>query len=455
MMSVPIMLVALGVVLFVVAAHPFGTYPISLALLARWRPMPIRGSLAGFVVRGEPAARRGNPSGISSPRVALCVCAYNEAAVIRDKAENMLAMRCSIPDLDLLIYVDASSDRTAEILADYAGRITVVVASERHGKTYGMNTLVAHTTAEFVVFSDANVMFAPDAIPALLAPFGDPTVGLTCGHLVYTMSQDGTPSDAARPSVRPVAPSSTARTGALYWRLEETIKRLESETGSVMGADGSIFAIRRALHRPPPADLIDDMFVSFMVLCQGYRLVRAADAVAYEETVSRAGEEFRRKVRIACQAFNVHRALRRSLRRLSLLDQYKYVSHKLLRWWTIYLLGASAFCIVAGLLLAQAVLPLLILEVIAAATAVVMARAEDGPAAALRSILEAFLATGIGCFRSLRGERFQTWSPPASARSAEQIPSVASGAVERVDLSLGALKPVAAGPVRAPEVVGG
>ena len=149
-----------------------------------------------------------------------------------------------------------------------------------------------------MVFTDANVMFAPDALPRLLRPFADPEVGCVCGHLVYT-APDGSP---------------TAATGSLYWRLEERIKQLESRTGSVMGADGSIFAIRRALHRPPPRDIIDDMYVSLPMLCDGHRVVRAEDALAYEEIGLRPAEEFRRKVRIACQAFNVHRLLRPRLR---------------------------------------------------------------------------------------------------------------------------------------------
>src|ERR1700761_990630 len=153
-----------------------------------------------------------------------------------------------------------------------------------------MNTLVQATDADYLVFSDANVMFAPDAIPKLLSPFQDPAVGFVCGHLIYK-SVDG---------------NATASTGSAYWRLEEAIKELESRTGSTMGADGSIFAIRRDLHRPAPPDIIDDMFVSMSILCDRYRVVRASDAIAHEETVSRPQEEFRRKIRIACQAFNVH-----------------------------------------------------------------------------------------------------------------------------------------------------
>ena len=366
--------------------HPFTTYPLSLALLDRFRPRPA-------------AAARPAPPALS-PRVALCVCAYNEEKVIRAKADNMVSMRQAVPGLELLIYVDASSDRTAEILRDYEGEITVIASSTRHGKTYGMNTLIQRTGADIVVFSDANVIFAPDAVPRLLSRFDDPEVGCVCGHLVYTRANN----------------SATAVTGSLYWRLEEAIKDLESRSGSTMGADGSIFAIRRALHRPPPPDIIDDMYVSLSILCGGHRIVRANDALAYEEATTHAGDEFRRKVRIACQAFNVHRLLRADLAKLPLLDRYKYVSHKLLRWFVAYLLVAAALCFAAGLAALDA-WTLLSLCGLAMAALLVSARLRPaGPLGKIVDIAAAFVATGVGVAQSMRGERFQIWTPPASAR---------------------------------------
>jgi cellulose synthase/poly-beta-1,6-N-acetylglucosamine synthase-like glycosyltransferase len=373
---------AVAIVFLVLGLHPFITYPASLILLARLRPRPIR-----------------NQTEIAN-RVALCVAAYNEERVIGAKAENMLAMQNAMPTLDLQIYVDAASDRTAEILAGFGERIRVIVGRERHGKTHGMNTLVAATDADYIVFSDANVMFAPDAIPNLLRPFRDPAVGCVCGHLIYT-GADG---------------NATAATGSAYWRLEEAIKELESRTGSTMGADGSIFAIRRALHQAAPPDIIDDMFVSISILCGGHRVVRAADARAYEETVSRPGEEFRRKIRIACQAFNVHRLLWPRLRALSPLDQYKYISHKLLRWLAVYLLGLAGLAAVAGLALMRqwaALAVLLLLGVGLPAAGLAM---RSGPLRKLTDIALAFVATGLGVLRSLRGDRFQVWTPPSSAR---------------------------------------
>ena len=361
-----------GTALVAVALHPFTTYPASLTFLARIRPKPLA-------------------TGTAPETAALCVCAFNEERVIRQKALNMLAMQDAFPDLELLIYVDAGSDRTAAILEEFADRIHVVVAPQRTGKTVGMNLLTQLTKADCLIFSDANVMIEAEAVPRLLAQFADPDVGVACGHLQYGH----------------VPGSATASTGSLYWRLEEEIKRLESATGSVMGADGSIFAMRRRLYSRPPADLIDDMYVSLSALCDGARVVRVGDALAFEDQVSEAAEEFQRKVRIACQGFNVHRALWPRLRRLPLLDVYKYVSHKLIRWLVVYFLVVGSALVAAGLALSGQWVAL-------AAEGVAFLVASCVPA--LRSILFSFAGAGLGVARSMRGHRYQTWSPPASSR---------------------------------------
>ena len=323
--------------------------------------------------------------------------------MIGARIDNLLAARRRLPGLDILVYVDAASDATAAILRGYGDRIRLVVSPERQGKTHGMNRLVSLTDAEIVVFSDANVTFAEDAIERLVAPFADPAIGCVCGHLRYLAGAGGE--------------ASTAATGSLYWRLEEHIKALESATGSVMGAAGSIFALRRALHRPPPPQLIDAMYVSLAVLCAGGRIVRASDAVAYEAAVSRPDEEFRRKVRIACQAFNVNRALWPMLMRLPALDRYKYVSHKLLRWLSIYCLGSAGLFALLAVLLAAGPLAAAGAGCALTAACLAVARADRGVSGKLREVLAALLATGIGVWRSCRGDTFQTWNPPSSARA--------------------------------------
>jgi cellulose synthase/poly-beta-1,6-N-acetylglucosamine synthase-like glycosyltransferase len=373
-----------GMLCLLLAIHPFVTYPLSLALMRKLlppRPLNI----------GRDPTRQS---------FAVCMCAYNEERVIEAKMRNLLALREQEPDLELLVYVDASSDRTAEILRRYEDRITLHVSPERHGKTHGMNLLVSRATASILVFTDANVMLDSQALHRLRHYFTDPGIGCVCGNLIYTNGDS----------------SVTAASGSLYWRLEEGIKRLEEATGSVMGADGSLFAIRRALHHPPPDHIIDDMYVSFRILCDGYRIVQATDVRAYEESVTSGPEEFRRKVRIACQAFNVHRLIWPRLRRLGGVTLYKYVSHKLIRWLSIYFLGLSGLAFEAALIAAglhglAAGLAGAVLLVLAAGH-----YASLKPFAQITDILGALLGAGLGVWQSLRGNLYQTWTPAASIR---------------------------------------
>ena len=81
-----------------------------------------------------------------------------------------------------------------------------------------------------------------------------------------------------------------------------------------------------------------------------------------------------------------------------------------------YLLVAAALCFAAGLAMLDA-WEALSLSGAAVAALLVSARLRPaGPLGKIVDIAAAFLATGVGVAQSLRGERFQVWTPPASAR---------------------------------------
>ena len=372
-----------GVLFLLAALHPYLTYPLSLALL-KSEPLPIQTN-----------ASRG-----SHEQFAICTCAYNEEGVIEAKIRNLLALREDHPGLEILVYVDAATDATAQILQAYVDQITLVISSERRGKTHGMNRLVAMTDATVVVFTDANVLLDKDVMTRLAAHFKDPAIGCVCGNLRYTNATDST----------------VAETGSLYWRIEQNVKRLETRWGAVMGADGSLFAIRRALHCPPPDHIIDDMYVSFHVMFQGFRVIQADDVQAFEKSVSVAGEEFQRKIRIACQAFNVHRLMWPQLKRMAPLKLYMYVSHKLMRWFAIYFLAASFLCIFGALIAAHAMLSALTLIIMLCAGLLVGYLWKITPLSQMVDVLTAFAGVGIGILHSINGRLYQTWKPAASIR---------------------------------------
>jgi len=377
-----IVLIAVFVVCVLLVVHPYVTYPLSLMLMRRFSRKPL------------------NPTAAEPTSFAVVCCVYNERNVIDQKIENMRALRDALGDCQLLIHSDSSSDGTNEVLRSVEGEFTLSLAEGRSGKSAGMNRLLSMTKAEIVIYTDANVMIDPVAVRNLPRYFRDKEVGCVTGHLLYENSGE----------------SQTARVGALYWRHEEWVKQLESDTGSVMGADGSLFAIRRELHRSTPADIIDDFFTSMSILCAGHRLVRGADFVAYERAASVRQDEFRRKVRIACRAFNCHRLLWPKVAKLDGLSIYKYLSHKYLRWLAGYFLVVGAAASVAIVLLAGGFMPMLVYVAILAASAFAASRYDLPVLTGIWEIMVAMWATALGVYKSLRGERFQTWTVASSTR---------------------------------------
>jgi cellulose synthase/poly-beta-1,6-N-acetylglucosamine synthase-like glycosyltransferase len=365
-----------SIILISLFFYPYIFYPISL-----------------MMIRKNSEITRGSGDLSAS----LLFCAFNEERSLPEKLENVRKLKARHPDLEILAYDDGSTDRTHELLRAHEDQLAVVRGPGRQGKAAGMKLLAARAKGDILVFTDANVILDVDAIANVRCWFDDPSVGGVCGVLQYSGD----------------AESSTAYVGGRYWRLEEKIKALESATGNVMGADGSIFAIRRSLYPDFPTTVLDDLTVSMECVFRGLRLIRAHDVVAYERLVSSSKDEFARKVRIASRAYHTHLYLRSRLKRMSPVDRYKYISHRLVRWWggPLLLVGTVLMLIGVALLDRWAGLYLLLFAI---AGGVFIAFSRSWAASNVREILLAIIATSLGVWRALLGRTYVTWSPAQS-----------------------------------------
>ncbi len=255
-------------------------------------------SYVGFplviLVRGRIRARPYATAPIL-PTVSVVIAAHNEAATIGRRIRNLLELDYPAERLELIVVSDGSNDGTDDVVRAAAPRVTLV-SPGRVGKGTALGLGVAESHGEILVFSDANSMYAPDAIRALVRPFADPSVGGVAGNQVY-LPPDGDD------------PSATGERG--YWNFDRAMKRAQSRAGSVTGATGAIYAIRRSLFRPIPEGVTDDLFVSMGVVDQGQRLVFAEDAVAFEPVAQNRNREFERKVRIMTRSFRCLSIMRR------------------------------------------------------------------------------------------------------------------------------------------------
>ncbi|MSU90641.1 glycosyltransferase [Rhodobacteraceae bacterium 2CG4] len=346
--------------------YPFAIYPLLLRLLRAEAPPQARGPLPR--------------------RVALVFAARDEAADLPRTLRILSMVRMHWPDLQILAWNDGSRDGTGRLLRGARSLVRARHAVHPVGKAEGLRRLIDETDAEILVLMDANTRFRPEALRTLVAPFADPSVGAVGARLV--------PCGAA------------AGVGRAYWALEERIKRLETRSGSTIGCDGALWAIRAELYPRFGAAAADDFRPSMEALLAGRRVISVPQVEVREAAVpDRHG--FARAARIACGAWHAHRQIRARLHRLSPRDRFKYVSHKLLRWFSgLWLLtGGAAALALAGLYGHGAAAAVLLGAGLAGA-----ALGLPGPATAWR-ICQGFLGTTWGVLRAMRGGTRVRWTP--------------------------------------------
>lgn len=377
----------IGLVCAFLALHSIAFYPLSLLLVRGRKP----GSL---------------PSPPSSPAsLAICMSAYNEEKVIEGKMERLLEVARAYGPATVHVYCDAPTDGTAAILARYSDRADIVFGQERRGKTFGMNLLVERSDSELLLFTDANVESDVDVALKLAEPLVDPMIGCTTAKLVYSNRQE----------------TATAKLGAAYWAMEEAIKRLESRSVGLIGCDGAMFMMRRSLHVTPPPHLIDDLYLSLSILIAGSRIVSVDHVEVFERSATQASEEGRRKQRIACQAWNVHRALWPQLRKLPLFPLYAYVSHRPMKWlMPFFVAGAVCFftltiALAFGALAGIAAMVGLIIAYFLGAMVPVP------PFSLLYTAVRSLTGVAMGAYESfIMGQTYTIWNPAMSVRDERQ-----------------------------------
>ena len=268
------------------------------------------------LVRALGGARR-VAVGEHRPPLTLIVSAYNEAEIIGEKIANSLSLDYPADRLEVLVVSDCSSDATDAIVAGVSDpRVRLIRMAERGGKTLGLNAAAREARGEILVFSDANAIYLRDALVNLTRNFADAQVGAVIGESTYSAAEGGADEEES-----------------LYWKYEIAIKRLESAIGSVVGGDGAIYAIRKALYRPMRADALSDFVNPLQIVRGGHRCVYEPAARSVEKAAGDFDREFRRKVRIVNRAWRAMMSMKDLLNPLRHgLFAFEIISHKLLRW---------------------------------------------------------------------------------------------------------------------------
>jgi len=285
--------------------YPYLGYPALLWLLGRvqWRSSEQR------------------RSGPSLPSVSLIVPVHNEESRIVRKVENCAALEYPAGRLQVVFVSDGSSDRTTALVRRHAPpAFELVELPERGGKAAALNAGLNAARHEVVVFTDASIQLQRDALQRIAARFEDEHVGCVSGEdRIADAGGEG-----------------------LYGRYELLLRRLESRTGSIVGASGSFYAQRRSLCRRFLPGMAPDFLSVLETVEQGYRAVSEPSALGAMTSVQDPRHEFERKVR------TLLRGMTTLFGHARLLNPFRYglfsfalASHKVMRWLAPIFMGTA------------------------------------------------------------------------------------------------------------------
>jgi poly-beta-1,6-N-acetyl-D-glucosamine synthase len=260
------------------------------------------------------------------PQVSIVMVVRNEEQVLESKLRNLLELDYPAESCQIVVISDGSTDRTEEILREHLQnpRVQAVMNQLSRGKASGLNDALEWVNGEIVVFTDARQKIEAGALRVLVESFADPAVGCVSGELM----------------LGDLATGETRRGMGLYWRVEKQLRVLEAASGSVVGATGALYAVRRELLTPvPEGTILDDVYIPMQVVRQGHRVVFEPRARAWDSPDLGDGLEFARKVRTLSGNYQLVQLMPWVLSGQNPL-LVRFVSHKLLRLAVPFALAA-------------------------------------------------------------------------------------------------------------------
>ena len=278
----------------VIIGYAYAGYPLLLRAFGRRRP-----------VRCAPI----------TPSVSIVIAARNEELTLPAKLTSLQGLDYPRNLLQIIVVSDGSTDGTADLLSAARENILPVILESPAGKAGALNRGVGCANGEILVFLDARQTVDLNAIRELVSCFADPEVGAVSGELMLEDAHNVPAADGL----------------GIYWKIEKMTRRLESETGSVIGVTGAIYAMRRELYRPvPPGTLLDDVLIPMQVARAGRRVIFHAGAIARDRVFAQGAREFGRKVRTLTGNYQLLRLAPWLLSPANPL-LFRLISHKLLR----------------------------------------------------------------------------------------------------------------------------
>jgi len=186
--------------------------------------------------------------------------AYNEEQNLPYKLEILKRIPYPKAKLEYIIVNDGSTDKTGDILSEFAvstDNVKLITLRKRGGKVNALNKALDLCKGEFVIFTDADIYFNPEVIPELIKRItGDPSLGAVSGISIPTGKKS----------------SLSYRVERIFRNFYNAIRMLETRLGRVLICESGLSIFRRQLLDKIPVNIVcDDLYRTLNAIKKGYK----------------------------------------------------------------------------------------------------------------------------------------------------------------------------------------
>jgi cellulose synthase/poly-beta-1,6-N-acetylglucosamine synthase-like glycosyltransferase len=207
------------------------------------------------------------------------IMAHNEEANIGPLLEAMISQRLNtVAITEIVVVASGCTDTTEAIVLDWARqdpRIRLLVQEKRSGKAVAINEYLPLAKEKVVVLCSADLLPELDSIERLVAPLGDPEVGMTSSRPVPVNDPEFFMGFAAH----------------MLWDLHHQINLTSFKAGEMI-------AFRKIFERIPYHTAVDEASIEPVVRGQGYTVAYVPMAVVYNKGPETVADFLRQRRRI-------------------------------------------------------------------------------------------------------------------------------------------------------------
>lgn len=222
------------------------------------------------------------------PNVSVLVSVHNEEKVVQNRLRNITEVSYPKEKMEIIIIDDDSSDDTLVRINDFAKsnpqlRLKVIKPQQRMGKARALNRGLKASSSDFVVETDADVVWPPDALGKALSYMVNPAIGAVSGRGI---------------SLNPNQ-SWVTRGEEGYMNFMSTWRLGESKIHSTVRFEGCFSIFRRSAFERFDESGADDSGTALRIVQNGYRAILVPEAHMQAEIHHKIRDRTRTKVRRA------------------------------------------------------------------------------------------------------------------------------------------------------------